>query len=328
MCPASLARCYGGAVATFEMFGRKRRWLRSGFLALCALTWGMLVTGGCSEESRYRVLSVFFDGVPKPGEPSNQWEVVANRPRRTPRPKATAAPDLVMKLVPEKYPMGWLPALLKTVPHDSAGYPDMVAAFKDQKINPLPAPDDQAVPREVLDKDIKLIPKGKLKCIFSHQVHTALVECKSCHPGVFQEKTGEEIAMSDFDSGKFCGACHGKVAFPVKGECVRCHSGMKKKAAKEPPKEKLMQGEFTLARIDTGDPSLRDFPPATFPHLPHRVNFRCYACHDQIFPMKKGADKITMKDIADGKYCGNCHNGKVAFGVTFSTCARCHLGAS
>lgn len=283
--------------------------------------------GGCSEQTRYRVLSVFFEGVPKPGE-KTEWVLAQGRVRRAPPVVATPTPVLELVMPKREFPPGWLPALLKTMPHDAAGYPDMVAAFKEKQINPLPgAGQDHAVPKEVLDKDIALIPKGKLKCIFSHQVHTSWIDCKSCHPGLFKETTGEEMAMTDFDSGRFCGACHGKVSFPVKGECVRCHSGMKKKEAKEPPKEKLMTGKITLARADSKDSLSKQFPPATFPHLPHRVAYRCYACHDRLFPMKKGATKpITMDEISAGNACGACHNGKLAFAAdNLSNCSRCHL---
>lgn len=308
---------------------RKRGLLRSGVVAFCAIVWGALVIGGCSEESRYQVLSFLFEGVPKPGQ-KPEWKQVAHLPRRPPPPKSTPTPVEVVAIPKEKYPAGWLPALLKTVPHDTAGYPDMVAAFKENKINPLPGVEqDHAVPKakEVLDKDITLIPEGKTKCSFSHQIHTTLLDCKSCHPDLFKEKTGEEMSMDQMGDGKFCGFCHGKVAFPLKGDCVRCHPAMKKKAPKEPPKEKLMKGEIKMVRAKGSDANTTEIPLATFPHLPHRVNFRCYACHDQIFPMKEdGIKPITMQDISNGKSCGVCHNGKIAFaGDDLGTCSRCHF---
>ncbi len=65
-------------------------------------------------------------------------------------------------------------------------------------------------------------------------------------------------------------------------------------------------------------------PPATFPHYVHRIQFRCYVCHEDIFVMKAGANDITMDAIQSGKFCGACHNGKTAFQVGFDTCQRCH----
>ncbi len=65
-------------------------------------------------------------------------------------------------------------------------------------------------------------------------------------------------------------------------------------------------------------------PPATFPHYVHRIQFKCYVCHEDIFVMKAGANAITMDAIQSGKFCGTCHNGKIAFEVGFETCQRCH----
>jgi c(7)-type cytochrome triheme protein len=64
--------------------------------------------------------------------------------------------------------------------------------------------------------------------------------------------------------------------------------------------------------------------PAVFPHEVHRARFKCYVCHDAIFPMKAGVTLVTMDAIQAGKFCGTCHNGKTAFAVDFNTCGRCH----
>lgn len=66
-------------------------------------------------------------------------------------------------------------------------------------------------------------------------------------------------------------------------------------------------------------------PPAVFPHWVHRIWYRCYACHPGLFEMKAGEAKITMDAIQEGRACGTCHNGKVAWAVTFETCNRCHV---
>lgn len=66
-------------------------------------------------------------------------------------------------------------------------------------------------------------------------------------------------------------------------------------------------------------------PLAVFPHWFHRIRYKCYACHDAIFKMKQGADDVTMDAITAGKFCGACHDGKTAWGVTFETCNRCHI---
>ena len=52
---------------------------------------------------------------------------------------------------------------------------------------------------------------------------------------------------------------------------------------------------------------------------------KCGDCHTKIFRMKKGADKITMEDINQGKFCGACHNGEKAFKAgDAASCGRCH----
>lgn len=71
-------------------------------------------------------------------------------------------------------------------------------------------------------------------------------------------------------------------------------------------------------------PGTDDVPPAVFPHFVHRMQFKCYVCHDDIVVMKAGANRITMDAIEEGKFCGVCHNGKTAFQSTFEACPRCH----
>lgn len=67
-------------------------------------------------------------------------------------------------------------------------------------------------------------------------------------------------------------------------------------------------------------------PVAVFPHWIHRIRYKCYACHPRPFEMKAGANKITMDAIQEGKFCALCHNGKIAWPVSFETCNRCHVG--
>ncbi len=106
-------------------------------VALCAIALGMLMAGGCSEETRYSVLSFFFEGVPKPGE-QTKWELVQNKPRRPPPFRATPMPTPKVVAVKEEFPYGWLPKLIKTMPQDTGGYADMVAAMKQGLIKPRP----------------------------------------------------------------------------------------------------------------------------------------------------------------------------------------------
>ena len=59
-----------------------------------------------------------------------------------------------------------------------------------------------------------------------------------------------------------------------------------------------------------------------FPHWFHRIRYKCKVCHEDIFVMQKGANEITMKKIMDGKACGTCHNGLIAWEPLY--CDRCH----
>ncbi|MBT8429646.1 MAG: hypothetical protein KJN79_07000 [Gammaproteobacteria bacterium] len=65
--------------------------------------------------------------------------------------------------------------------------------------------------------------------------------------------------------------------------------------------------------------------PVVFPHWFHRMRFRCKVCHHELgFEMRAGANDVTMDDIIDGRYCGMCHNGDVAWSV--ENCDLCHSG--
>ena len=65
--------------------------------------------------------------------------------------------------------------------------------------------------------------------------------------------------------------------------------------------------------------------PVVYPHWFHRIRFRCKVCHFELgFKMRAGANKVTMQDIIDGKFCGMCHNGKIAW--TVENCDMCHSG--
>lgn len=68
--------------------------------------------------------------------------------------------------------------------------------------------------------------KGMPGIIFSHEKHSIWNGCALCHPEVFPSvKKGEAAtySMNDIFDGKYCGVCHGKVAFPMV-ECQGCHS--------------------------------------------------------------------------------------------------------
>jgi len=60
-----------------------------------------------------------------------------------------------------------------------------------------------------------------------------------------------------------------------------------------------------------------------FPHWFHRIRFRCKVCHSELgFKMRAGANLVQMSDIINGKFCGMCHNGQVAWSP--ERCDLCH----
>jgi c(7)-type cytochrome triheme protein len=60
-----------------------------------------------------------------------------------------------------------------------------------------------------------------------------------------------------------------------------------------------------------------------FPHWFHRIRFRCKVCHSELgFQMRAGANLVQMNDIINGRFCGMCHNGQVAWMP--DRCDLCH----
>lgn len=57
--------------------------------------------------------------------------------------------------------------------------------------------------------------------------------------------------------------------------------------------------------------------------------FNCESCHPDLFTKKAGEveekEDFTMKSFNQGKYCGKCHNGIIAFSVN-TKCNWCHIG--
>lgn len=59
-----------------------------------------------------------------------------------------------------------------------------------------------------------------------------------------------------------------------------------------------------------------------FNHKTHTYWLSCEICHTGIFQMAKGSNRMSMKGIVEGKWCGRCH-GKVSFPL--ADCNRCHV---
>ena len=151
-------------------------------------------------------------------------------------------------------------------------------------------------------KDITYKTDSAGKVVFSHNNHlrkksrkSANANCKSCHASSL--KVTARATMADMEKGKSCGFCHnGRRAFAL-SHCTRCH----------PVKE------ISYAVKETG--------PTRFSHKRHLATYQCGDCHNKLF--KAGPNRhVAMADMAKGKSCGACHNGKTAFAT--GECTRCH----
>lgn len=154
---------------------------------------------------------------------------------------------------------------------------------------------------EISMSDIK-IGSGDTAVNFSHNNHTAMFKCDECHTKVFPMKKGTtKISFEDHGKDKLCYTCHnGKKA---SSDCTTCHA----KAAA--PKLPIIYKSGGM-------------PPVNFSHEFHTAVFKCDECHTKIWPMKRGAKKMKMDDLYQGKFCGACHNDKIAFAST--SCDKCH----
>jgi len=79
-------------------------------------------------------------------------------------------------------------------------------------------------PAQTVQKDFTIKPKsaGMAEIVFSHKKHSLWNGCEVCHPEIFKQGS-TKYSMDDIKAKKFCGVCHGTVAFPQE-DCSRCHS--------------------------------------------------------------------------------------------------------
>lgn len=107
---------------------------------------------------------------------------------------------------------------------------DWMAALDDGKIKPVPTilaePYQPVRYTKVfwLEAEWQRIPPA----LFSHEAHNRWLDCAICHPDIFnvKKKTTLHFEMQYILEGKFCGACHLTVAFPL-DDCKRCHPDMR-----------------------------------------------------------------------------------------------------
>lgn len=141
---------------------------------------------------------------------------------------------------------------------------------------------------------------------FSHSFHTQLYSCKDCHTGIVKPdmKKNPRASMAQMEKGESCGRCHdGKTAFSVKGDCAKCHAGLK---APQNLTFKNKKGTIT----------------GYFSHQFHTAVYQCSDCHTKLYPYGNGK-RVTMKEMEKGDSCGACHDSKSAFSIK-GDCNKCH----
>jgi len=111
-------------------------------------------------------------------------------------------------------------------PRDDAGLIDWVQALQKGHVTPRSDLHGTGPELKPIDMDIEFGNTGAMpKVLFPHKAHTQWLACKNCHPAIFKEKKGaNKFRMTDVFNGKYCGVCHGKVAFAPTKNCMRCHS--------------------------------------------------------------------------------------------------------
>ncbi len=248
-------------------------------------------------------------------------------------PEDTVVPEIEKTLRPD--------SVLKLLPRDHAGNVDWVEAMRSGAIRPRDGVDGPRTKRPgAFEFKFDFYFSGAnatFDAYFPHSAHTELMDCAQCHPRIFKTR-GAEITMADVLQGRYCGECHGKVAFKPATACERCHTAMVMPAGRAQPElmGTVQLRRATEIRAERGDTTgvvdgnasgvmTAAFPRARFPHWVHRIRYRCTTCHMELFEPRAGTNEITMVDIEEGRFCGKCHNGRTAFATTITNCGRCHV---
>jgi c(7)-type cytochrome triheme protein len=149
-------------------------------------------------------------------------------------------------------------------------------------------------------KEVKLTAGDLGAIAFSHRGHAGALHCNRCHNQLFRTAKNAPVGMAAMKEGRSCGGCHdAQHAFGL-GKCLSCH------LAKDPAYIIPAAGKVS------------------FSHRFHLDVSTCRDCHQKIFPLGGKRKPATMADMAAGKSCGACHDGKSAF-TAQENCARCHL---
>ncbi len=112
---------------------------------------------------------------------------------------------------------------------DKFGLIDWVAVVNAGAITPIGSLEPGKPEIPPFEMDIVIEAKGDFvnNVVFPHNSHTYWLSCENCHPAIFVMGKGKnKMSMVEISEGKWCGECHGKVAFPLT-DCARCHTQKK-----------------------------------------------------------------------------------------------------
>ena len=109
-------------------------------------------------------------------------------------------------------------------PEEIGNNVDWMAALRRGNITPKerlrPGEAPERLSTDIIMKRTAAMPMVR----FPHRSHSEWLDCSNCHDDPFPKKAGVvRINMEDILAGKYCGRCHGAVAFPPT-DCLRCHS--------------------------------------------------------------------------------------------------------
>ena len=193
---------------------------------------GLFLVSGCTIEALDKMLDSSYQA---PGSRNEKGELKSiqsekteyyNRFFRDVTRRRTIEPGTISNVTMDNLPKGL------------GGEVNWTAAVIEGYINPKGSLDPDAEEMPPLDLNIFIEAKVPLmsNVLFPHSIHTYWLNCATCHPKIFIPQAGANpISMNEIFEGKWCGRCHGKVAFkfwPI-GNCRRCHIIMKYQSLEE-----------------------------------------------------------------------------------------------
>ncbi|MDH5648166.1 MAG: hypothetical protein OEY67_00805 [Gammaproteobacteria bacterium] len=169
--------------------------------------------------------SVFFD-IPET-DPNPTATSAAKPAPTTPAPAAAQTSPNSRELPPAIENAAAWEVAERMLPKNKLGQHDWMEAVRQSVIKPKSAIGGPRTPNFVFKFDFYLPgPTPMFDALFPHSSHTQWLDCSSCHPKIFRYR-GTKITMQDIRERKYCGVCHGPVAFPADADnCGRCHTAM------------------------------------------------------------------------------------------------------